>query len=189
MWPDYSPALPVALTKAVCPLLNQSMGGNCVESCSSDINCTNRELCCSNGCGRACMTPTLIPFYNIPPVCPETNIRDLFRSCDITEESCSMRSDCDDDELCCRDRCGRRCKDTITSSTPCFDVVNQIIVPLSGSNVMYTPSCDSDGTFSPVQCDATRLCWCVDVRNGRPVSSYSPRGTRPQCSGKRVSLK
>ena len=37
----------------VCP---QPTGfGVCVESCSDDLPCENGQLCCSNGCGHACM--------------------------------------------------------------------------------------------------------------------------------------
>ena len=33
--------------------------GTCDEQCSSDDGCSNGQLCCSNGCGHACMDPTI----------------------------------------------------------------------------------------------------------------------------------
>ena len=32
-------------------------GGACVEACSSDSDCSDGQLCCSNGCGHECMSP------------------------------------------------------------------------------------------------------------------------------------
>ena len=34
--------------------------GACVEACNSDSDCTNGQMCCSNGCGgHECMTPVV----------------------------------------------------------------------------------------------------------------------------------
>ena len=35
--------------------------GACVEACSSDSECTNGQMCCSNGCGHECMTLVVNP--------------------------------------------------------------------------------------------------------------------------------
>lgn len=39
--------------------------GSCVEECSSDRPCDNNLLCCSNGCGRSCMSG-----MTVAPLCP-----------------------------------------------------------------------------------------------------------------------
>ena len=31
--------------------------GTCITSCTDNSNCTNGQICCSNGCGYQCMTP------------------------------------------------------------------------------------------------------------------------------------
>ena len=36
-------------------------GGGCVETCSDNSDCTNGQICCSNGCGHECMTPAVDP--------------------------------------------------------------------------------------------------------------------------------
>jgi len=46
----------------MCPAVNAttsvSVGeGTCTNSCYSDKECTGRQRCCSNGCGRQCSTP------------------------------------------------------------------------------------------------------------------------------------
>ena len=47
-------------TTVECPAPGDGFG-TCVEACSSDSNCTNGQLCCSNGCGHECMTPVVNP--------------------------------------------------------------------------------------------------------------------------------
>ena len=33
--------------------------GTCDEKCSGDDECSNGQLCCSNGCGHDCMDPVV----------------------------------------------------------------------------------------------------------------------------------
>ena len=40
-----------------CPVVDPDSFGICPEDCSSDSDCTNGQLCCSNGCGHVCMEP------------------------------------------------------------------------------------------------------------------------------------
>ena len=42
----------------MCPNVT-NLGGTCDERCSSDDGCSNGQLCCSNGCGHACMDPVV----------------------------------------------------------------------------------------------------------------------------------
>ena len=39
---------------STCPSISDSLG-TCVNECTSNSNCTNRTICCSNGCGRSCV--------------------------------------------------------------------------------------------------------------------------------------
>ena len=39
----------------ICPEIPPGTGGICVEACSSDDDCPDGQLCCSNGCGKVCM--------------------------------------------------------------------------------------------------------------------------------------
>ncbi len=42
-----------------CPAVDPDVFGICVEACASDIDCTETQKCCSNGCGHVCMDPIL----------------------------------------------------------------------------------------------------------------------------------
>lgn len=183
-------ALPVPMVLALCPLVDPSLGSICVQSCTSNLDCRGERLCCPYSCATQCMDPTFIPFYAIPRVCPAATLEGFLGSCDLTETPCDVNSDCDGEELCCSTRCGRVCQDATTSRVPCFTVREEIsaalgsIVPPPG---MYIPTCLSDGQFDPIQCSmSTGLCWCADVQSGRPLSSYSPHGTRPQCTSELI---
>ena len=35
--------------------------GACIETCTDNSDCTNGQICCSNGCGQQCMTPVVDP--------------------------------------------------------------------------------------------------------------------------------
>ena len=38
-----------------CPTVQDTTAGNCVDLCSSDDDCRDHKICCSNGCGgRTC---------------------------------------------------------------------------------------------------------------------------------------
>ena len=39
-----------------CPAPREDSGA-CTEACSSDSDCSDRQLCCIKGCGRECMPP------------------------------------------------------------------------------------------------------------------------------------
>ena len=42
----------------MCPNVT-GLIGQCYEGCSSDVNCTDDQLCCFNGCGHSCMDPVI----------------------------------------------------------------------------------------------------------------------------------
>ena len=179
----------------VCPQVDSDSLGICPELCSSDEDCENGTLCCSNGCGHSCMAAVQVPFYDIPEQCPVDD--SLLDICAISFDSDSCRSDedCDDDELCCRSGCGRVCRESVRSTQPCFAITDLFNQTRSGSTSVllgdrlsdivnaYLPQCNSDGSFQPVQCHGSsdsRYCWCVHTRTGLPLSS--PLRGKPKCS-------
>ena len=154
-----------------------------MQSCTTNNDCSEDQLCCSNGSGMTCTDPVEVPYYNIPPVCPQMDSRDQSSVCVVVDQSCFDNSQCEDNELCCRNRCGKTCQEAVRSNTPCY-TVNQQIIPTRPLIGMYVPTCSDDGLFSPVQCSgSTGFCWCVNVKTGQPTTSYYPRGVIPQCSG------
>ncbi|XP_033933244.1 WAP four-disulfide core domain protein 2-like [Pseudochaenichthys georgianus] len=81
----------------VCPRNNGP--GLCVEFCSNDGDCPNREKCCHNGCGHQCTAL----FTAKPGVCPRNNGPGL------CVEFCSNDGDCPNREKCCHNGCGHQC--------------------------------------------------------------------------------
>ena len=59
------PVYPQPFLYPTCPNVQPGSVGICLQNCSSDSDCTNGQKCCSNGCGRACTQPTLVPYYNV----------------------------------------------------------------------------------------------------------------------------
>ncbi|XP_066570664.1 thyroglobulin [Amia ocellicauda] len=45
---------------------------------------------------------------------------------------------------------------------------------------VFSPSCDNDGAYSPVQCQAGGQCWCVDA-TGKEVTGTRRQGGLPDC--------
>ncbi|MBN3300553.1 THYG protein, partial [Amia calva] len=45
---------------------------------------------------------------------------------------------------------------------------------------VFSPSCDNDGAYSPVQCQAGGQCWCVDA-TGKEVTGTRRQGGIPDC--------
>jgi len=44
-----------------CPSPQPGTFGSCDEACNSDSDCSDGQLCCSNGCGHRCMSPVTDP--------------------------------------------------------------------------------------------------------------------------------
>lgn len=52
----------------------------------------------------------------------------------------------------------------------------------------YVPSCDSDGTYSVLQCQSgTGYCWCVDMSGVEVNGTRTGPGSKPDCSSARPS--
>jgi len=75
--------------------------GICVELCSSNDDCSNGQLCCSNGCGHVCTDPAL--------VCPPPGIGTCV-------EECKSDDDCSNDQLCCSNGCGHVCTNGVQAA-------------------------------------------------------------------------
>ena len=104
-----APVLPSPQLASVCPRISEGSIGLCVEACSNDDSCQGDQICCSNGCGRSCVDPDRIPYYDIPRQCPTSEDSDLTTgTCVLTNASCLTNDQCDDGELCCQSGCGRR---------------------------------------------------------------------------------
>ncbi|KFR16272.1 Thyroglobulin, partial [Opisthocomus hoazin] len=51
----------------------------------------------------------------------------------------------------------------------------------------YVPACDTDGSYTPVQCQQGGQCWCVDTK-GREVQGTKRRGQPPACGAEQVCI-
>ena len=108
--PNVAALVPSPILASICPRVSEGTSGLCVQACSSDDSCTGGQKCCSNGCGRSCVDPDRIPYYDIPRQCPTSDNSDLTTgTCVLTNASCLTNEQCDaDGELCCQSGCGRR---------------------------------------------------------------------------------
>ncbi len=148
--------------------------------------------CCYTGCGYSCTDPEVTPYIPLPTMnsCPPTNQVPCTlsgRSCaQSNEEEASTDTDdessdsdssdglvCDDDtSMCCENDCGSSVCVYRTGLTPCKDARmiakdrNNTTESMVGR---YSPQCDFDGHFRPVQCHE-HYCWCVDEHTGQPES-------------------
>ncbi|KAF1530786.1 Thyroglobulin, partial [Eudyptula minor] len=51
----------------------------------------------------------------------------------------------------------------------------------------YVPSCDTNGGYTPVQCQQGGQCWCVDTK-GQEVQGTKRRGQPPACGEEQVCI-
>ncbi len=170
------PIIPTPMYALFCP--SGAPRSTCSTPCSADQTC----------CGNVCTTPERIPYYSIPSECPSTDLSILIGACNATQRRCLDNSVCASNQLCCRSGAcgGKYCKDAVQSNQPCLAV--RSFFPsgdeLGGIPGAYVPSCQTDGTFAPLQRHgSTGLSWCVNINTGTPVSSFYPRGSTAQCPG------
>ncbi len=112
----------------VCPSNNFRYCFRSENHCFHDSNCPDDLKCCSDGCGRQCMTPnrgiyiiiislsscskslrdlvylSCVRMAEKPGVCPINNLR-----IGVCAELCSHDGDCPNDEKCCSNGCGHQC--------------------------------------------------------------------------------
>ena len=106
---------------------------------------------------------------HIPRQCP--NVNDRLADCERSE--CRSDSDCDDvNHLCCPTSCGQSlCMEAEEITPRCPALRRFLLASVNSTSLLgaFMPNCESDGSFSPVQCHE-RFCWCVDIQDGYPLS-------------------
>ncbi|KAL5463602.1 hypothetical protein EMCRGX_G032515 [Ephydatia muelleri] len=168
----YAVTLLAEATYLSCPPSSGGVG-ICSEMCSADAECSLGEKCCSNGCGHSCAKALVIPYHNPPLRCPAASVSQC-------TTSCQANANCSSGEMCCpMSGCGTICVRGETPTPLCPVVRDQVSnATLIGA---YLPSCEADGSFTPVQCHgSTGYCWCVDPVSGVPQSDMV-RFQKPQC--------
>lgn len=62
---------------------------------------------------------------------------------------------------------------------PCTKAIQSVSTILLGDEPKpigkFTPTCDEDGFFAPMQCNRNNGCWCVD-RNGAEIKGTRTKG-------------
>ncbi len=72
----------------------------------------------------------------------------------------------------------------LITGEPCLMALKHTKKGLLGA---YSPQCDSDGFYKPMQCHSSSgICWCVD-RNGVEFTNTRRRGS-PDCSESSILL-
>ncbi|XP_038060820.1 cysteine-rich motor neuron 1 protein-like isoform X2 [Patiria miniata] len=166
-----------------CPIgtLPEGVNGICSDMCQEDSDCLDNQKCCSNGCGRVCMTSVNAPSIcdelmctmfcdygfkrddnnceicacNDPPVVHvgECPAINNGGSFGICTESCMSDGDCEQHQKCCSNGCGHVCVDAIN-----IPVVHAGSCPVGalpgGMSVgVCVDVCDSDD-----DCDSDMKC-------------------------------
>ena len=113
----------------MCPTTSSDTMGTCSELCSTDDACEDSEMCCSNGCGHACVTPTAVPYYKPPMKCPPIDpILGVFCSIDF---GCKSNDVCQEDQLCCPTGCGSMCVKAVKPTPLCSAIRNSTMSKVS----------------------------------------------------------
>ena len=158
-----------------CPETDKDHAGICIEECSVDVECDDGHKCCSNGCGHSCVKGVPVPYSEPPLQCPS-----YIPSTNCTK-NCHNDSSCDERELCCSTGWCMACVEGEVPAPLCSAVREAAI---SNPALVYTPQCEKDGSFTPVQCYASiGYCWCVHTQTGEPLSDLL-KSTKPICTSK-----
>ncbi|CAH1796541.1 unnamed protein product [Owenia fusiformis] len=117
-----------------CPTLPPGTIGTCDVRCQSDSECRGSKMCCSNGCGYACMDPALQDPTD-EDIEPDFEILMEPFDIDATEEEvpvesascptlppgtigtcevrCQSDGECQGSKKCCSNGCGYVCTDPV----------------------------------------------------------------------------
>jgi hypothetical protein len=108
--------------KGKCPVVPPTFGVcafNPDVNCKDDNECKIGQLCCNDGCNKICKDSVKStkdePKPYIPSngdgQCPEA--KRTFGTCVVTPLNCGGDNECKTGQLCCKDGCGRVCKDAV----------------------------------------------------------------------------
>jgi hypothetical protein len=91
--------------------------GICIQDCDSDADCDGDQKCCSNGCGKVCLSPE----HNKPGDCPMPS------GDGNCVDECNVDNECSNSQKCCSTGCGRSCQQpapvghtAICPKRPCY---------------------------------------------------------------------
>ncbi|KAK3605484.1 hypothetical protein CHS0354_001472 [Potamilus streckersoni] len=167
------------LTNAVCQIITtdvvnkrgscpQSRGsGICVELCSSDIDCSGNQKCCSNGCGHTCQNPVDVEPQN--PCDFGSPLSSIFCGYGPTHQDCPKGYSCKIDPLdayavcCSEDLCPEGEDSTKCYVDPC-DVITCLAFP--------------DAQCIPNYCNG---CYASFFIGGKNVTSVCEGADEPPC--------
>ncbi|PFX15746.1 Equistatin [Stylophora pistillata] len=193
-----TPKCPSRVHRGVCPFvsdLKKCPAEMSEQSCSQDSDCPELSKCCYCGCVRRC-TPVLSDEPVEISDCAFENVRSLSAACSHVQVKGRFFPKCKVDGsyegyqclessgVCwCVDRDGNEIpgsrqtgKPNCTmqvSMTPCQMEKKRALTMRSRTLVgLIIPSCLSDGSFDPVQCNnMTGFCWCVDKHGSELVGT------------------
>lgn len=103
----------------MCPAVGDALGP-CEEHCTSDGDCEDWEMCCSNGCGHSCVESLDVPYYTPPMQCPQL----LLPICNF-HFACSSHDECDD-QYCCSTGCGAMCMTGVEKTPACAAIKDSV---------------------------------------------------------------
>jgi WAP-type (Whey Acidic Protein) 'four-disulfide core' len=111
-----APVTPTVTTikSGSCPAVSgNSMNGWCDQRCTTDGDCAGTNKCCSNGCGKRCLTPvTLLT----GPVVKAGRCSDALTFNGGCVMQCSSDGHCSGTSKCCRNACANVCVRPIPDS-------------------------------------------------------------------------
>uniref|UniRef100_A0A915CGH6 BPTI/Kunitz inhibitor domain-containing protein n=2 Tax=Parascaris univalens TaxID=6257 RepID=A0A915CGH6_PARUN len=161
--------------------LNDTNGN--VVICSRDDNCGEGKctfikeeeeigVCCPSE-----IFPTQSVSVKKHGQCPPRLRRNNYSKECINE--CESDTQCEDVEKCCEYDCNRVCLPP-QRTTNCIHLRAAIskLKRIDAKVSISRPVCDTQtGSFSPVQCDDSGLCWCVDTVTGNEI--YATKAKLP----------
>uniref|UniRef100_A0A672F8U6 WAP domain-containing protein n=1 Tax=Salarias fasciatus TaxID=181472 RepID=A0A672F8U6_SALFA len=84
-----------------------------LPECDKDYECTGKQKCCSNQCGRLCVDPLPIKDEVKPGVCPHFPFPRHFVCPPHVRPECESDRDCKGKKKCCKNHCGPVCADPL----------------------------------------------------------------------------
>ncbi|XP_022088644.1 papilin-like [Acanthaster planci] len=160
-----------------CPPIDSGTVGICTEECSSDDQCKAGKICCSNGCGHACVEPVEPPGKS--GKCPAVDERR--DSEDNCTDDCGVDADCENDLKCCRIGCNHSCVEPVRDA----NVTKPGVCPQKPpeSFGICSESCDFDG-----DCPENQKCCSNGCGHACMSPAPSKLGQCPKVSGGQIGV-